>query len=166
MRTKTNTISARPDYLASYPTSAPHMRKCPGAVELDYGLDHSEHCYRRSDLTSFSSRNGRSVEHCKEVLLLIILTVLKWQLMPVFLSDASIAINLFLCIHNSSWQVLIETDGWIWICQRVPLCRWDQSCSMSMVLWGWDPFFIWKEVWWGTFSTKRPAVWRWDPFFI
>lgn len=96
MRTKANTISARPDYLASYPTSAPHMRKCPGAVELDYGLDHSGHCYRRSDRsTSFSSRNGRSVEHCKEVHLLIILTVLKWQLMPVFLSDASIIINLF-----------------------------------------------------------------------
>ncbi|XP_066357414.1 uncharacterized protein [Miscanthus floridulus] len=68
MRTNTNTISARPDYLASYPTSAPHMRKCPGAVELDYGLDHSEHCYRRSDrFTSFSSRNGRCVEHCKEM---------------------------------------------------------------------------------------------------
>lgn len=79
MRARTNTVSARPDYLASYPTTAPQMRKHPGEIELDYGLDHSEHSCRRSDrVASFSSRNGRSVEHCNEVYLLIILTILKW----------------------------------------------------------------------------------------
>ncbi|KAF8719712.1 hypothetical protein HU200_024463 [Digitaria exilis] len=68
MRAKTNTLSARPDYLASYPLTAPQMRKHPGEIELDYGLDHSEHSRRRSDrVTSFLSRNGRSVEHCNEV---------------------------------------------------------------------------------------------------
>lgn len=72
MRTKT---SARADYLASYSTSAPHMLKSPRAVEVDYDLDHSEHYYRRSTrFTSFASRNGQSIEHCKEVFLLIILT--------------------------------------------------------------------------------------------
>jgi hypothetical protein len=40
MRTKTNTLSARPDYRASYPDTAPHMRKHTGEVELDYGLEH------------------------------------------------------------------------------------------------------------------------------
>jgi hypothetical protein len=55
MRTKTNTLSARPDYRASYPDTAPHMRKHTGEVELDYGL-----------------------EHCSEVYPLIILTILKW----------------------------------------------------------------------------------------
>ncbi|KAF8725596.1 hypothetical protein HU200_020135 [Digitaria exilis] len=68
MRAKTNTFSARPDYLASYPITAPRMRKHPEQVELDYGLDHSEHSCRRSDrMTSFPSRDGRSVEHCNEV---------------------------------------------------------------------------------------------------
>ncbi|CAL5097482.1 unnamed protein product [Urochloa decumbens] len=67
MRTKTNNLSARPDYLGSYPTNALHMRKHLGEVELDYGLDHSDHCYRRSGRsTAFSSRNGQSVEHCNE----------------------------------------------------------------------------------------------------
>ncbi|PAN16786.1 hypothetical protein PAHAL_3G086300 [Panicum hallii] len=69
MTTKTNTLSARPDYRASYPATAPHMRKHTGEVELDYGLDHSDHCCRRSDrFTAFSSRNGQSVEHCSELL--------------------------------------------------------------------------------------------------
>ncbi|OEL37688.1 YTH domain-containing family protein 2, partial [Dichanthelium oligosanthes] len=64
-RTRTNTFSARPDYLASYPTTAPYMRKHPGEVELDYGLDHSEHCYGRSDrFTTFSSCN---VQSCNEL---------------------------------------------------------------------------------------------------
>ncbi|AQL09944.1 evolutionarily conserved C-terminal region 11, partial [Zea mays] len=70
MRTKikSSTLSASPDYLSSYPTAAPCMRKCPGAVELDHGLGHSEHSNRRSDqFTLFSSRNGRSVEKCKEM---------------------------------------------------------------------------------------------------
>ncbi|CAN6340363.1 unnamed protein product [Urochloa humidicola] len=66
MRTKISNLSARPDYLGSYP--APHMRKHLGEVELDYGLDHSEHFYRRSGrFTAFPSRNGPSVEHCNEV---------------------------------------------------------------------------------------------------
>jgi hypothetical protein len=72
---KSSTLSASPDYLSSYPTAAPCMRKCPGAVELDHGLGHSEQSYRRSDqFTFFSSRNARSVENCKEVYLFIILT--------------------------------------------------------------------------------------------
>ncbi|CAN6358197.1 unnamed protein product [Urochloa humidicola] len=66
MRTKISNLSARPDYLGSYP--APHMRKHLGEVELDYGLDHSEHFYRRSGrFTAFSSRNSPSVEHCNEM---------------------------------------------------------------------------------------------------
>ncbi|WVZ95692.1 hypothetical protein U9M48_041424 [Paspalum notatum var. saurae] len=67
LRTKTNTLSARPDYSSSYPSTAPHMRKYPGpgASELDYGLNHSEHCYGRSDrFTAFSSHKG---EHCNEM---------------------------------------------------------------------------------------------------
>lgn len=74
MRTKINTLSARPDYFSSYPTTASHVRK-HREVELDYGLDHSEHCYRRSGrVTAFSSHNGQSAGHCNEVYLFIILT--------------------------------------------------------------------------------------------
>jgi hypothetical protein len=74
MRTKINTISVRPDYFSSHPTTASHMRKHPEA-ELDYGLDHSEHCYRRSGrFTAFSSHNDQSSGHCNEVYLFIILT--------------------------------------------------------------------------------------------
>ena len=89
MRTKTNTLSARPDYRASYSATAPHMRKHPdpGEVELDNGLDHSDHCCRRSDrFTAFSSRSGQSVEHCSEVYPLIILTVLNGDLCLYFLN--------------------------------------------------------------------------------
>ena len=89
MRTKTNTLSARPDYRASYSATAPHMRKHPdpGEVELDNGLDHSDHCCRRSDrFTAFSSRSGQSVEHCSEVYPLIILTVLNGDLSLYFLN--------------------------------------------------------------------------------
>jgi len=68
MRTKTNTLSARPHYRASYPATALHMTKHLGEVELDYGLDHSDHCCRRSDrFTALSSRSGQSVENCSEL---------------------------------------------------------------------------------------------------
>ncbi|XP_062180481.1 YTH domain-containing protein ECT2-like isoform X2 [Phragmites australis] len=68
MKTKTNTLSTRPDYVASYPTTATHMRKYPAAVKVDSGLDDSEHRYRRSDqFTAFSSHNSQSVEHCNEM---------------------------------------------------------------------------------------------------
>jgi hypothetical protein len=74
MRTKTNALSARPDYFASNSTTASHMRKHP-EVELDYGLDHSEHCYRRSgQFTAFSSHNGQSAEHFNVVYLFAILS--------------------------------------------------------------------------------------------
>uniref|UniRef100_A0A0A9DS64 YTH domain-containing family protein n=1 Tax=Arundo donax TaxID=35708 RepID=A0A0A9DS64_ARUDO len=67
MRTKTPTLSARPDCIASYP-SAPHMRKYPEAVNVDFGLDDSEHCYRRSvRSTASSSHNGQSLEQCNEI---------------------------------------------------------------------------------------------------
>jgi len=87
MRTKTNTLSARPHYRASYPATALHMTKHLGEVELDYGLDHSDHCCRRSDrFTALSSRSGQSVENCSEVYPLIILTVLNSDICLYFLN--------------------------------------------------------------------------------
>ncbi|KAL6888190.1 hypothetical protein ACP4OV_009216 [Aristida adscensionis] len=68
MRSKTNTFNARADYLASYPSAAPNMRKYPAAVNIDFGLADSEHRHRRPDkFTAFSSCNGQSVEHCNEI---------------------------------------------------------------------------------------------------
>ncbi|KAL6624631.1 hypothetical protein ACP70R_031952 [Stipagrostis hirtigluma subsp. patula] len=69
IKSKTNALSARPDYRASYPSTAPNsMRKYPAAANVDFGSDDSKHRYRRSDqFSAFSAHGGQSVEHCNEI---------------------------------------------------------------------------------------------------
>uniref|UniRef100_A0A0D3G2B1 YTH domain-containing family protein n=1 Tax=Oryza barthii TaxID=65489 RepID=A0A0D3G2B1_9ORYZ len=62
MRTKTNILSARSNYL-SYPTDVPHIRY-RDEVKVDLSQDDNSKQYRRPDqFTAFSNFNGQSSEH-------------------------------------------------------------------------------------------------------
>ena len=91
MRTKTNILSARSNYL-SYPTDVPHIRY-RDEVKVDLSQDDNSKQYRRPDqFTAFSNFNGQSSEHL-EVHLLIVLIIIELLLLYTSLYLASVENN-------------------------------------------------------------------------